>query len=89
MGDLELYIRLDLFSPAMQQRIHVRYNCKGSYCVVVNAAKRAVPHLLAHKLVTTIAKKRETKTRKGCGRSQEPGDTGGIDINTLVDGSAY
>ena len=25
----------------------------------LNAAKRAVPHLLAHKLVTTIAKKRK------------------------------
>ena len=57
-----------------------------------DAAKRAVPHLLAHKLVTTIAKKRK-RLEKAVAGSQEPQskkasvDTGVIDINALIDGS--
>ena len=55
-------------------------------------AKRAVPHLLAHKLVTTMARKRK-RLEKAVAGSQEPQskkvsvDTGGIDINALIDGS--
>ena len=58
----------------------------------LDAAKRAVPHLLAHELVTTITKKRKMLEKAVAG-SQEPQskkasvDTGGIDINALVDGS--
>ena len=54
------------------------------------AAKRAVAHLLAHKLVTTIAKKRK-RLEKAVAGSHEPQskkvDTGGIDINALIHGS--
>ena len=56
------------------------------------AKKRSVPHQLAHKLVTTIAKKRKM-IEKAVAGSQEPQskkasvDTGGIDINALIDGS--
>ena len=52
----------------------------------LGAAKRASPHLLAHKLVTTIAKKWK-RLEKAVAGSQEPQskeasvDTGGIDIN--------
>ena len=55
----------------------------------------AVPHLIAHKVVSTIAdaaKKRKRVDIK-VKHSQEPQlkkpfmDTGGIDINALIDGS--
>ena len=48
--------------------------------------------MIAHKLTTTIAKKRR-RVDKGVTGSQEPqlekasADTGGIDINALIDGS--
>ena len=61
----------------------------------LDSAKRAVPHLIAHKVASTIADpakkwKRVDIDVKG---SQEPHlkkailDTGGIDINALIDGS--
>ena len=37
----------------------------------LDAAKRAVPHLLAHKLITTIARKRK-RLEKSVAGSQEP-----------------
>ena len=58
----------------------------------LDAAKRAVPHLLSHKLVTTIAKERK-RLEKAVFGWQEPQlkkssvDTGGIDINALINGS--
>ena len=58
----------------------------------MDAAKRAIPHLLAYKLVTTIATKRK-RLEKSVAGSQEPQsknasvDTGGIDINAHIDGS--
>ena len=61
----------------------------------LNAVKRTVPHLIAHKVVSTIAdaaKKRKT-VDINVKHSQEPQskkafvDTGGIDINALIDGS--
>ena len=61
---------------------------RGSLAV----AKRAVPHVIAHKLATTIARKRR-RLDKGVACSHEPQskkasvDTGGIDINALIDGS--
>ena len=60
----------------------------------LNAAKRAVPHLIAHKLdssIADVAKKRKRVDIDGK-RSQEPQskkafrDTGGIDINALIEG---
>ena len=48
--------------------------------------------MIAHKLTTTVAKKRK-RVGKGVTDSQEPQlkkasvDTGGIDINALIDGS--
>ena len=61
----------------------------------LNAAKRAVPHLIAHKVVRTIAD--AAKKRKcvdiNVKHSQEPQskktfvDAGGIDINVLIDRS--
>ena len=38
-------------------------SAKAALRVSVDAAKRAVPHLLAHKLATTIAKKRKGQKR--------------------------
>ena len=61
----------------------------------LDAAKRAVPHLIAHKVASTIAdatKKRE-RVDINVTRSQEPQlkkafvYTVGIDIKALIDGS--
>ena len=58
----------------------------------LDAAKKAIRHVIAHKLATTIAKKRK-RVDKGVIGIQEPQlknasvDTGGIDINALVNGS--
>ena len=65
---------------------------KAALRVGVDAAKKDVPHLLAHKLATTIAKKRKRLEKAVIG-SLEPQskksnvDTGGININALIDGS--
>ena len=62
---------------------------KAALRVSVDAVKRAVPHLLAHKLATTIAKKR-TRLEKAVIGSQEPQskkasvDTGGIGGSGIV-----
>ena len=56
------------------------------------AAKRAIPHVIAHKLATIITRKRK-RLEKAVTGSQEPQlkkssvDTGDIDINALIDGS--
>ena len=60
----------------------------------LDAAKRAVPHLIAHKVASTIAdaakKRKRVDIDVKC--SQEPQlkkafvDTDGIDINALIDG---
>ena len=60
---------------------------KGS----LEAAKRAVPHLIAHKVVSTIADAAKKRKRVDINvkSSQEPHafvDTG-PDINALIDGS--
>ena len=55
----------------------------------LDVAKKVIPHVIAHKLATTIARKQK-RVDKG---SMEPQltkayvDTGGIDINALIDGS--
>ena len=61
----------------------------------LDAAKRAAPHLIAHKVASTIADaaKKRKKVDMDVKRSQEPQlqkafvDTGGIDINALIYGS--
>ena len=61
----------------------------------LNAAKRAVPHLIAHKIASNIADaaKKRKRADTNVKHSQEPQskkaflDTGGIDINALIDGS--
>ena len=61
----------------------------------LHAAKRAVPHLIAHKVASTIADatKKRKKVDIDVKHSQEPQlkkafvDTSGIDINALIDGS--
>ena len=61
----------------------------------LDAAKRAVPHLIAHKVASTIADadKKWKRVDIYAKQSQEPQskkafvDTGGIDINALIDGS--
>ena len=61
----------------------------------LDAAKRTVPHLIAHKVASTIADaaKKRKRVDIGAKHSQEPQskkvvvDTDGIDINTLIDGS--
>ena len=58
----------------------------------LDAVKNAIPHVIAHILTTTIAKRRK-KVDKGVTGSLEPqlkktpADTGVIDINALIDGS--
>ena len=58
----------------------------------LDAARKVISHVTAHKLTTTIAKKRK-RIDKGVTDSQKPQskkasvDTGGIDINSLIDGS--
>ena len=61
----------------------------------LNAAKRAVPHLIAHKVASNIADavKKWKRVDINVKHSQEPQstkafvDTGGININALMDGS--
>ena len=63
----------------------------------LNAAKRVVLHLIAHKVASTIAAAASAKKPKRVDidvrRSQEPQlrkafvDTGDININALIDGS--
>ena len=58
----------------------------------VGAATRTVPQLLAHKLATTIARKRKRLEKAVIGNLEPQSkkasvDTGGIDINALSDGS--
>ena len=60
----------------------------------LNAAKRAVPHLIAHKVVSTIANvaKKRKRVDINVKRSQEPQSTNalvdtGPDKNALIDGS--
>ena len=61
----------------------------------LDAAKKAVPHLIAHKVASTIADtaKKRSRVDIDAKHSQEPQlkkafvDTGGIDINALIDGS--
>ena len=63
---------------------------------ILDASERAVPHLIAHKVASTIAA--AAKKRKSVDRdvkhSQEPQlkkafvDTGGNDINALIVGSS-
>ena len=64
----------------------------------LDAAKRAVPHLIAHKVASTIAAaaaaaaKKRNRVDIDAKHSQQPQlmkafvDTGGIDINALKDG---
>ena len=61
----------------------------------LDAAKTAVPHLITHKVANTIADavKKRKRVDIRAKHSQEPQlkkafvDTGGIDINALIDGS--
>ena len=58
----------------------------------LDVAKKANPHVIAHKLSTTIARRRK-RIDKGVTSSQVPQlkkasvDTGGIDLTALIDGS--
>ena len=62
----------------------------------LDAAKSAVPHLIAHKVASTIAAaaKKRKRVDIDAKHSQEPQlkkafvDTGGIEINALIDGSS-
>ena len=61
----------------------------------LDAAKRAVPHLIPHKVASAIATAAKKRKRVDIDvkHDQEPQlkeafvDTGGIDINALIDGS--
>ena len=62
----------------------------------LDAAKRAIPHLIAHLVASTIAAaaaKKRKRVNIDVRYSQEPQlkkaavDTGDIDINALIDGS--
>ena len=60
----------------------------------LDAAKRAIPHLIVHNVASTTAAvaKKQNRVDIDVKHSQEPQlkkafvDTGGIDINTLIDG---
>ena len=62
----------------------------------LDAARRAVPHLIAHKVASTTADaaKKRKRIDIGAKHSQEPRlkkafvDTDGIDIYALIDGSS-
>ena len=62
----------------------------------LDAAKRVVSHLIGHKVASTIAVAAKKRKKVGIDvkHSQEPQlkkafvDTGGIDINALIDGSS-
>ena len=68
---------------------------KTAMRVTLDAAKRAVPHLIGHKVASTIpaAAKKRKRVDIDAKHSQEPQlkkalvDIGGIDINALIDGS--
>ena len=61
----------------------------------LDAAKKAVPHLIVHNVASSIASaaKKRKRVYIDAKHSQEPQlkkafvDTGGIDINALIDGS--
>ena len=63
----------------------------------LDAVKSAVPHLIAHEVASTItdAAKKRKRVDIDAKQSQEPQlkkafvDTGGIDINALIDGSGF
>ena len=63
-----------------------RYATMAMLTTAAKAAKKAIPHVIAHKLAITIARKRR-RVDKGVTGSQEPQlkkasvDTVGIDIN--------
>ena len=84
---------MDHFSLVMRQRSCWLQLTKAALWGTLGAAKIAILHVIAHKLATTIAKKRK-RLDKGVTGSQEPQlkkasvDTGGIDINALIDGSS-
>ena len=65
---------------------------KAALRSTLDVAKSVIPHVIAHKLAATIARKRE-RVDKGVTGSQESQlkkasmDTGGIDMNALIDGS--
>ena len=71
---------------------HLTTAAKAALRGTLDVAKKAIPHVIAHKLVTTISKKRKNVDR-GVTVSQEPQlkkasvDAGGIDFNALIDGS--
>ena len=70
---------------------------KTSMRGTLDAAKRAVPYLIAHNAASTIADvaKKRKMVDIDVKHSQEPQlkksfvDTGGIDMNALIDGSWY
>ena len=82
---LARYATKDMLSTAAKTAL------RGS----LDAAKRAVPHLIAHKVVSTIANAAKKRKRVDINvkHSQKPQskkafvDTVGIDINALIDGS--
>ena len=65
---------------------------KAAFWGTLDAAKKAIPHVIAHKLTTTIAKKRK-RVDKGVTGSEEPQlkkgsvDSVDIDINALINRS--
>ena len=77
-------------------KIHysITYICKTAMRGTLDAAKRVVPHLIAHKVANDIADAAKKRKRVDIivKRSQEPQskktlvDTGGIDINALIGG---
>ena len=60
---------------------------KAALRASVGEAKRAIPHLLAHKLATPTIAKAVTGSQEPQSRKSSV-DTGGIDINALIDRSA-
>ena len=68
---------------------------RSAMCGTFDAAKKAIPHIIAHDVATAIqtASKKRQKVEIATKRSQESQskkssvDTDGIDINALIDGS--
>ena len=85
---------MDHFSLGMQTKDMLATATKAALKGSLKAAERAVPHLMAHKVISTIpdAAKKRKKVDINVKHSQEPHskkalvDTG-PDINALIDGS--
>ena len=92
---MELQARLGHFSLGTRKKpCYMTTAAKTAMRGTLDASKRAVPHLVAHKVASTVADaaKKRKRVDIDAKRSQEPKskkafvDTGGININLVLFG---